>query len=555
MADININKVVEETGIDFSDPKIIETKFAPEFADRLQDVYPSTLAPSTIYNIMNAYKSLTSTTTVAGAIGLVVSAVGGALNYLNAQVDEQITDNTKKWLAAKQKTVETYLTPGTWSRAVYANGPSFGSLDLYDQAYGWSESEFLAQYNPGLIWESDRKNKSDIILPTWETPPFTNGYGFMDAAKGIQWPKWAPLSGFDKDHKWLVGQPPVAPIPTDYTANYFGTLPALSIKDIDTVGGFDGSKLMPQALKSLIAKLEEFKWKKGFAPPPDYYYLFSVGTYPYVSWSGFGNERGSAGAGSLVLDAGLAAMAAAIHSPTPFHAAISEMDVILCYQQWLRCTRIRQLPLIEDKQSDDRIYLDENYLPWSANPYNTIQCISPGEDHYDYNPTDSSGELWVEKCKKHPELKNEIGQRCWPDGFMGSTYFMPWQAARHIEQSFRSFFAIRRAAIYQMDRMKDNFKEAAEKSPDLLLRKAAKGEKIEYTPYSYYDPLQALNGKKDPYLNRPAKKPKVNVPLPGSGGLKGKGGASSTSSGAPLLLITAGGAAAYFYFKNKKSRK
>ena len=64
-----------------------------------------------------------------------------------------------------------------------------------------------------------------------------------------------------------------------------------------------------------------------------------------------------------------------------------------------------------------------------------------------------------------------------------------WETARHIEQAFRSFFTIRRAALYQIERTTPAFREAAAKSADPIMAAAARGKPPAYKPWSASDPL------------------------------------------------------------------
>ena len=70
-----------------------------------------------------------------------------------------------------------------------------------------------------------------------------------------------------------------------------------------------------------------------------------------------------------------------------------------------------------------------------------------------------------------------------------------WRVVRAIEQSFRSFFKIRRAALYQMDLLPEDFRTAAAKSRDPILSAVAKtGKPPPYRPWSERDPLNEGSG-------------------------------------------------------------
>lgn len=477
--------VIAETGLDLANPKLVDESLAPAFAQRLSTAFPAfDGARKVAVSIMNAYKGLSSSPTVVGAASAAIAAVGAAAGFLEGRLDRDIEGNAKRWENARNRTIARWVKPGDWSTAVYANGLPVGSVDLYNNALGWDESDFLAQYNEGFVWMSHRSAKSDILLPTWASPPFTDGFGFMSAERGFSFPLWSPLTGFSVSKRLhREGQPSIEPIPSKYDEDYFGTLPALIPQDL-AEAGLEGA---PKVLKSLVTKMEAAFYNRAFVPPPDYTYLFSVGTYPYISWSTASDGRPNT-RGALELNSSLAALAAGIHSLSPIHALVRSKEVEKCYRAWLRATRIRQLPPIPKKQPEAGVYLDADGLPWAPTPLDSFNCVTklrPGEDappQFDWQKKEA------ERCAADPQLADQINSSCYPVG-LGLSYNMAWRTAREVEESFRSFFRVRRAALYQMDLTTDAFRKAAANSADPILAAAAKGKPPPYTQWSQADPL------------------------------------------------------------------
>lgn len=479
-----VGNVIAETGLDLNDPKLASNVLAPLLADRLIEVFPAfSGARAAVAAIMTAYKGLTASSGVLGAVGIAVSAVGAAAGYLEGRLDKDIEGNAKRWENARNRTIARWIAPGDWSTAVYAGGLPVGKVDLYNQAFGWDESDFLAQYNEGIVWMSHRTAKSDILLPTWESPPFTGGYGFMSADQGVEFPQWSPLSGFSVGkRRHRIRQPGIAPIPNKYDATYFGTLPAATLAELKDAG-LEGA---PKFLQRLIVKMESAYFNHAFIPPPDYTYLFSVGTYPYTSWSTANNGMPGP-TGSVTLNASMAAIAAAIHSLTPLHALVRAEEVEKCYRHWLQCTRIRSLPRMPKGQVDEGVYLDEFDLPWSPNRLATIMTVQPSYPNAPPPKYDWEKEA-AKRCADNPELANVVNSFCYPKG-LTMNVSISWETARHIEQAFRSFFTIRRAALYQIERTTSAFREAAATSADPIMAAAARGKPPAYKPWSASDPL------------------------------------------------------------------
>lgn len=503
-----ISNVIAETGIDLKDPKLNSNTLAPLLADRLTTAFPAFGgARSAVSAIMTAYKGLSAAPTVLGAVSLAVSAVGAAAGYLEGRLDKDIEGNAKRWEDARNRTIARWVQPGDWSTAVFAGGLPVGRVDLYNNALGWDEADFLEQYNEGIVWMSHRSGKSDILLPTWESPPFTDGYGFISVPDGFSFPLWSPLTGFSVSKRiHRLGQPPVGPIPTKYDKTYFGSLPSPTVQDLKDAG-LEGA---PKFLQRLIVKMEAAFYNQAFIPPPDYTYLFSVGTYPYTSWSTANNGR-PGGGGSLTLNSSMAAIAAGIHSLSPMHALVRSAEVAKCYRAWLNTTRIRQLPRLPKSQVEAGVYLDEQGLPWGPRDIDSFRCVTPlTAEQKKFVPKYEYEKETAARCGADPRLADQIDSGCYPDGMGGSNYLIGWKAAREIELAFRSFFAIRRAATFQMELTTSAFRTAALSSADPEIAAAAKGKPPTYKAWDAMDPLgdgwwkPAASEKPTP---KPAKKP------------------------------------------------
>jgi len=475
--------VVAETGLDLADPKLIERSLGPQLQARIATAFPVFKEiKDTASTIMTAYKGMAASTTVLGAVGIAVAAVGAAANYLEGRMEKSASDNKKRWEKARNLTISTWVRPGDWSSVVYSAGPPPNKLDIKNSAFGWSEAEFLRQYNAGLTWMCHRPARADVMLPSWPIGIFSDGYGMMPkdvlAEKGVSFPLWSPLSGFTFTNRYhRLQQATVSPIPGKYYDNYSGSLPTASLKDIN-------DSYIEKGLGGITKLLSAIEvggyWQQGFVPPPDYSFLFSVGTYPHTGW--FGDQN---------INASMAAVAAGIHSLTPLHTAIRATEVARCYRQWLQCSRIRLLPRIPKGQLESGVYLDDDDLPWSPTPYEGIVCITP------QTPAQKAGYKNPPKCVADPSLANVNGSWCFPDGYAYGQ-LMPWIVARDIELSFRSFFRVRRAALFQMKLSSDSFRSAAKASPDPVLAAAAAGKPPSYTAWHPHDPLS------DGWLLQPA---------------------------------------------------
>jgi hypothetical protein len=476
--------ILAETGLDLTNPKLIDEPdigLAQMFADRLSIAFPFPEVLGLVKQVMTAYRGLTVAAKPLAVYAAALAAIQAAASIFEGRLDDDISENFQHIENARHATAATYLRSGDWSIVVPAGGVKVGTVDMYDQAGGWGPHQFRAQYNPGIVWLSKRTAKSDILLPTWPTPPYTSGFGFEGVLNPE--PLNSPLTGFMCNlngipnirptpkgwttGKYLSGQPTCAPIPPQFEHVYFGNMPAVSPEELAELQGPVTGRL--KALKRIINKMDAAFYKTPLVPPPDYYYLFSVGTYPYTSW-GTGDH---AGLGSYVtFNATMAAMAMAIHSLTPMHAAIDARKVAQCYRAWLAATRLRSLPPLPKHQIGDEIYLDAEGLPYALNPRTHLPCVTalrPGEKQ----------DLQLKAGKGAPLAL----------GTAWSKYELPVEVVRAVELSFRSFFRIRRAALYQLDLATPNFRDAAAKSPDPELSAAAKGKPPPYRAWRAEDPL------------------------------------------------------------------
>lgn len=469
-----LKNVIEETGLDLSNPQLLQDVLAPMFAERLETVFPEfEEAAQTVSTMMKVYTSLAAATTVAGAIGAAVAAVGAAKHYLDGQVDKKYSENVERCQKNREDFVKAYCGWGSfWSSAICSvKSPSPGSLDIKNNVGGWSEADFLNQYSDYFIWMLEKTGRN-VIVPTWPTPPYDSPASTPDDwGNGIKFPGVMPLSGFTKqiDLKiteddpdyldpyirkvHLTVQPDLPAIPSDDRYKYWGNAPG------------DGT---------LFAnKHDTVIFADGFGIVPHYHYLFSWGTYPFLGWQTSSNAMPQAAA-QYAHTAAAAALAAAIHAPTIVHAAVEAVDVERCYRNWLKSTGLRLLPARPKKQVDGGVYLDEQGLPWCPHEYGLLPA-------YD------------DKCKSDSPYDGKCAPPLW--------YPVPWRVARAIELSFRSFFAVRRAVLYQIDKVSESFRKAAEKSRDAELRKALKSGPPPYEKWDVRDPLgdnkQAAKGGGD----------------------------------------------------------
>lgn len=544
---VSINEVVAQTGLDLNNPKLTEEVLAPALGERLSNVIPAFKdATKAIVGVMNAAAAMTAATTVLGGVGAMVAAVQGSIAILNGRVDAAFSESLKRSEAARENFVKEYYQLGSWSAVLESSCPSPAGLSL---------TGGTGQYSKYYVWSLDKAIGKSRIVPTWRTPPYDSpavtpafwGPGFaappLEYRDPEAWTKYGsptpfltPLSGYRgvrkspiSPAKTLVNMmPPVPAIPSKYRDKYWGGAPGNG--------------------KIFENKYDTALFNEGYGIPPGYAYLFSWGTYPYMSWST--NSEGYFGAGmagphmgALDLSAAAAAVAAAIHSITAIHARISADDVARCYANWLTVSGMRDLrPIPKGGQVPPPIgaYLDEDRLPWSTGDQGYVPAPFCKGKPINVDAPDAD-------CEKG--LKIHMG--------FSQTH---WRVARDIELSFRSFFALRRAVIFQWDMLPKSFKEAAALGSDFTLVAMAKGlplaEIIAATDgagllaenWSKSDPVGIWGGLTDPTG-------------PTNGGLKllgGEGGGSGGSGSSSAILVggslIVGGAAlaAYMWHKRRK---
>ncbi len=166
-----VSNVIAETSLDFANPKLAEDVLAPLFAERINTVFPAFQeAKKMISGIMVAYRSLSAGGSVASVYGAAFAAVQAAAGFLEGRLDDKISKNYKKLEIARHLTVEKHIKPGDWATVVNAGGVAVGKLDMKNNVGGWDESQFLAQYAPGIVWMAEKTAAADILLPTWHSP-------------------------------------------------------------------------------------------------------------------------------------------------------------------------------------------------------------------------------------------------------------------------------------------------------------------------------------------------------------------------------------------------
>jgi len=471
--------IIAETGLDLSNSNIGADTLAGWLVDRVKFAFPfETELTAAFQGILGSYKLMTGAVTPLAVYAAALSLLKAGASILEGRLDDDISGNFKRMEAARNLTIQTYVKPGDWSVVVPAGGLPVGKVDLYNNVGGWDEAKFLAQYNPGIVWMSHRTAKSDILLPTWPSPPYTDGFGMLSGPQGTNFVPNCPLTGWRSGvvRKFVSGQPQCAPFPAKYDHDYFGTMPSASPQELlELQGPVEGAF---KGLKKLQQKMDEAFYKQAFVPPPDYTYLFSVGTYPYTSWSTAASYPMTGGS-AVVMNATMAVVAAAIHSFTPMHAAVVAAEVAQCYTAWLAASRIRFLQPVPAAQFDPKkcspedhscgVFLDAKGLPTSSDDAAVVQFVTA-------------------------KRSNEAQAKGYPLG-LAPSYRINWRVVRAIEQSFRSFFKIRRAALYQMDLLPEDFRTAAAKSRDPILSAVAKtGKPPPYRPWSERDPLNEGSG-------------------------------------------------------------
>ena len=536
---MRVADIIAETRLDLSNPKIGTDVLAGEFFERFRGAFPDVAQlEQVIKNTIKAVQGITAKAIAPNAIGAVlgvysaaIAAVGAAKSILEGRLDDDISGNFLRLEQSRNLAVQTYVRPGDWSVCGNAGGLPVGEVDLYNQVGGWGEQQFLDQYNPGIVWMSHRSGKSDILLPTWHSHPYTDGYGLRTGEQGTDFPVDSPLTGYWRhrtkpleppERTWMRGQPNCDPFSNKYDDDYFGTMPSATQEDLAALQGpVEGAF---KALQRMQQKMDEAFYKRAFVPPPDYWYLWSVGTYPYTSWNtaaGYPAPWGS----PVTLNSTMAAMAAGIHSISPLHAAVRASEVEQCYRAWSAAVHLSDLPPLGKQQPDGgKVYLDEAGLPYAV------------ADEYGGD----SGSIWAYSAKRPEYAQDPLA----PPG-KALSFRLNWQAVRSIELSFRSFFRIRRAVLYQFNRVNEQFRLAALASADPILRSVAQGKPP--PPYRSWDERNPLGVGLPPPPD----------PLKKNGNNGNKNGPGSGNGGSGLVVGLAGVAgaaaiAAYFIRKRKR---
>lgn len=468
-----VSDIIDETQLDLSIASLPDTVLAPLLADRISAVFPDVEKLKTaISGAMGAALGATGISSALSVYTAAIAVIGAAASALEGRLDDVITDNYKRLERARNLTIQTWVAPGDWSICMPCSGLPVGKVDLYNQVGGWGEQQFLDQYQPGFVWMAERTLRSDILLPTWASPPYTSGFGFRTGEQGTDFPPTSPLTGYLKGAQRFFkgGQPNCKPFPSKYDEDYFGTMPVANAADLaELQGPVEGAF---KAFKRLQNKLDEGFYKQAFVPPPDYWYCFSVGTYPYTSWNTAAGDPLTGGS-PVILNGTMAAIAAGIHSVSPIHAMVRSSEVDRCYRAWSAAVRLQDLPPEPKAQLAGGItYRDKDGLPFAlADKYGgdsgVVQTYTTRLPANKQDPTVPKG--------------------------LARSYLLNWRVVKNIEESFRSFYRIRRAALYQFSLATKAFRDQAKLSPDPILRAVAEGKPPpRYQPWSASDPLGDL---------------------------------------------------------------
>lgn len=418
-----------ERPLDLRETKARIETLAPAFATQLQALsIDAGVAANISRALFTSYQGLKSSATVTGVVSFAVNAVGDLLSWLQNASAKAASENHLRRVAARDRFVQRYYQPGYFAQVCYSqSAPNPHDLVIVDGS--------LSQYDPDYIVRVARPLRRDVVHPTWPTPPYDEG-GVTPSFWGDGWtPMPALLGGFSRfagiiDTFW--DRPPVVKaIPGKYREKYWAQVdPDLPT---DEGGRVDWTSID----QSILAH--------GYAPPPGYTYLRSWGTYPDDGW--YLAPGGSPVDPVYAPCAAEAALAAAIHSLTPIHAAIRLEDVAQCYRHWVAASGWRSLPRLPRGQVDLGHFLDEELLPWGASELPTTLRTPAG-----------------------PQL--------------------PWQQVRRVEVCFRRWFALRRAAVMQFSFCPESFRTACIDSPDPVLRALGRGGQAPDLPrYVPADPL------------------------------------------------------------------
>lgn len=495
MSDV-LDLVREETGLDLSNGKLLLDKLAPDFAQRIDVVLGNIdRALEISYRVMDAYRTLLVAPSPVAAVGVAYTAIKSAWGYLQGEATKKARENLDRRAATRAAFVARYYTRGAWSQVLTSSkAPSPKDLDLTKGLK--KAASHLSQYDPYYVWHASRVAQSQVLMPTWSGPPYDEPVVQPDLWEGgFQWPEPTLLGGFTG-----LGCPvPGATSPNEPCAlQVFWDKPAavgpIPAKYADKYWGNAPNKGSPDAPNVLDASV----LVRGYAPPPGYTYLFSWGTYPWSGWQG--PPGGSPGSPIFDKSADMAALAAAIHSLTPIHAQIAWDDVATAYRHFVKVSGWRQLPPLPDKQPDAGVFLDDERLPYVTAPLPL--------------PIPVTG--------------------------------YPAAVVREIELLFRSFFRVRRAAIYQFEFCSDAFKASCKTSRDPVLRSIANGaEPPPHTAWKAWDPLgEGWDGGMSEPAAPPLKAPPPKPPWWG-GGPKGLSSGPKSSGAAAAVAVAGGGLLLY----------
>jgi hypothetical protein len=504
-----IDLVREETGLDLSNALLQVETLAPAFAGRINVVLGDLdRAIAVTKKIFSAYKSLTSTTTPLAVYQLAYGAVKDAYSWLQGQAAKAQNDSLKRRAKTRDEFLQQYYglpvagdpakLRACWSMVFAASkSPSPKDLDLVNQAGGWTPLEHLQQYRPRqLVFHVDRVALPQALNPTWSVPPYDETGVTPDLwGNGYTWNNPTLLGGYSQSGAFFTKPPPVPGIPEKYRKKYWGNAP--------NGGSIQPPNPTPDGdFGTNWGALDASIFLKGYAPPPGYHWLFSLGTYPWTGWEGPAGQIPIAPVADL---SGMGALlAGAIHSITPIHAQITWNEVAQCYKHFVQVSGFRKLAPLPAGQVDLGIYL--NTKPPASEPEKYLL------------PTG------VNTIKGIP--------------LPGTAY--PVEMIAEIELAFRRWFALRRSIIYQFVLTPKSFQDACKTSPDTTLRALANGAAPPaYKPWVVYDPLE--EGWWDS-----GGKPAPKHPYLGGGKIKSPGG---SGGGGGAAVVVAGAAAAYFFLK------
>ncbi|MCY0985795.1 hypothetical protein OV203_01545 [Nannocystis sp. ILAH1] len=449
-----LDDIRHETRLDLRDPALIANVLAPELTERWTHVYRD--ATRLLDAAKSAYITLQNLNNVSPlqAIQMAYNALDTAWRWIYGQAGKKSFENLERRAKTRGEFVRRYFGMPVagdetnrrpiWSQVLRSSkNPSPADLQL-QLGVSQDAAEHLSQWDRNYVFHVSRVGRRQTINPTWSTPPYDSPADQPSLwLGGVSYALPSLLGGFSPyppliakalgDAAYLDRPPGVPAIPEKYEEDYWGNAPGGGAVDADPPRGDMGLDWSP---------LDRAVFAKGYAPPPGYSWLFSWGTYPYVSWFG------TVGLGDARVDlcSEAAVLAIAIHAFSPLHAAMDAREVAQCYRQFLASTQLRSLPLAPKGQVNLGLFLKrDTLLPWSP-------------------------------------------QAGWPVPIPGGA--VPFEVVRDIELAFRSFFRIRRAALYQFALTEAGFKAAALTSRDPQLRAVAAGSPPpNYRKWDARDPL------------------------------------------------------------------